>query len=143
MTTEAVVYTGDLIFSSKITSTGAAVNVPVRVVRGVDDLAPGAALLLVALPEIGKRTADTIIAELSGKVDRFLDPGPVDHTGDAAPSGSALVMRDAVAALTQLGEPKLHARQLVEQAFALNPALDTPDALVAAAYRVRAGDQQA
>ena len=98
--------------------------------------------LLVALPEIGKRTADTIIAELNGKVDRFLGPAPGDRPGDAAPSGSALVMRDAVAALTQLGEPKLHARQLVEQAFADNPALDTPDALVAAAYRVRAGDQQ-
>ncbi len=98
--------------------------------------------LLVALPEIGKRTADTIIAELNGKVDRFLGPAPGDRPGDTEPSGTALVMRDAVAALTQLGEPKLHARQLVEQAFADNPALDTPDALVAAAYRVRAGDQQ-
>ena len=98
--------------------------------------------LLVALPEIGKRTADTIIAELSGKVDRFLGPAPGDRPGDTEPSGTALVMRDAVAALTQLGEPKLHARQLIEQAFAENPALDTPDALVAAAYRVRAGEEQ-
>ncbi len=100
--------------------------------------------LLTALPEIGKRTAETIIAELSGKVDRFLvaPAAAMDEPGDAGRPGTGIVMRDAVAALTQLGEPKLHARQLVEQAFADNPALDTPDALVAAAYRVRAGDQQ-
>jgi len=53
MTVQAVVYIADLIFSSKITSTGAAVNVPVRVVRGVDDLAPGATLLLVDLEADG------------------------------------------------------------------------------------------
>ncbi len=53
MTVEAVVSTGDLIFSSKITSTAAAVNVPVRVVRGVGDLAPGATLLLVDLEADG------------------------------------------------------------------------------------------
>src|SRR5262245_42165421 len=32
--------------------------------------------LLVSLPEIGKRTADTIIAELSGKVDQFVELKP-------------------------------------------------------------------
>ncbi len=53
MTAETVVFTGDLIFSSKITSTGAAVNVPVRVARSVDDLSPGAALLLVDLEADG------------------------------------------------------------------------------------------
>ena len=99
--------------------------------------------LLTALPEIGKRTAETIIAELSGKVDRFLDAAPaaLDSPGDAGPPGTGIVMRDAVAALTQLGEPKLHARQLVEQAFADDPTIETADALVAAAYRVRAGEE--
>ena len=53
MTVEVVVYTGDLIFSSKISSTGAAVNVPVRVVSSVGDLAPGAALLLLDLEAPG------------------------------------------------------------------------------------------
>jgi Holliday junction DNA helicase RuvA len=98
--------------------------------------------LLTALPEIGKRTADTIVAELNGKVDRFLG-GRVDEPVDAGPTGTGVVMRDAVAALTQLGEPKLHARQLVEQAIADDPTIDTADALVAAAYRTRAGQEQA
>ena len=39
----------DLMFSTKISSTGAAVNVPVRVVRTADELEPGADLLLVDL----------------------------------------------------------------------------------------------
>ena len=33
---------------------------------------------LQTLPEIGKRTAETIIASLSGKVDRFVEAGVVD-----------------------------------------------------------------
>ncbi len=97
--------------------------------------------LLRSLPEIGKRTAETIVAELNGKVDRFLGPAPADRPGDAGPSGPTLAMRDAVAALTHLGEPKLHARQLVELALADDPSLDSADSLVAAAYRVRAGDE--
>ncbi len=43
----------DLMFSTKISSTGAAVNVPVRVVRTADDLEPGATLLLVDLDAEG------------------------------------------------------------------------------------------
>ncbi len=98
--------------------------------------------LLRSLPEIGKRTAETIVAELNGKVDRFLGPpeGAGSDGTDTSRGGSG-VLRDAVAALTQLGEPKLHARQLVELALADDPTLDSADALVAAAYRVRAGDE--
>ncbi len=48
-----VVYTGDLIFSAKVSSTGAVVNVPVRVVRTLADLEPGTSLLLVDLEADG------------------------------------------------------------------------------------------
>ena len=97
--------------------------------------------LLRSLPEIGARTAATIVAELHGKVDRFLGPAPGSADGAGTSRGGSGVLRDAVAALTQLGEPKLHARQLVELALAGDPSLDSADALVAAAYRVRAGDE--
>ncbi len=97
--------------------------------------------LLRSLPEIGARTAATIVAELHGKVDRFLGPAPGSADGADTSRGGSGVLRDAVAALTQLGEPKLHARQLVELALAGDPSLDSADALVAAAYRVRAGDE--
>lgn len=53
MKTDAVVFTADLIFSSRIKSTGAAMSVPVGVVREVDDLVPGATLLLVDLEADG------------------------------------------------------------------------------------------
>lgn len=53
MDMDVVFYTGDLIFSAKVSSTGAALNVPVRVVRTVADLAPGASLLLVDLDADG------------------------------------------------------------------------------------------
>ena len=97
--------------------------------------------LLRSLPEIGARTAATIVAELHGKVDRFLGPPSGSGDGTETSRGGSGVLRDAVAALTQLGEPKLHARQLVELALAGDPSLDSADALVAAAYRVRAGDE--
>lgn len=86
--------------------------------------------LLTTLPEIGRRTAETIVAELSGKVDRFVGPEPT-------PSGEPAVVRDALLALVQLGEPKIRARRLVAQALADDPTLQTADALVAAAYRVK------
>ena len=100
--------------------------------------------LLTALPEIGNRTAATIVAELHGKVDRFLSAASsAAAEGEVAedPGSARGITRDAVAAMTQLGEPKLQARQLVERALADDPTLDSADALVAAAYRGRVGDK--
>ena len=58
------------------------------------------AKFLIALPEIGKRTAETIIAELSGKVDEFA------LSGRALPQGEELsdAAKEAISALVQLGE---------------------------------------
>lgn len=89
---------------------------------------------LVALPEIGKRTAESIIAELSGKVDQFIEVKQVSSVSDASRSP---ITNDAVAVLVQLGESKVHARQLVDRALAADPTLDSPDALVAAAFRLK------
>lgn len=97
--------------------------------------------LLVSLPEIGKRTAETIIVELNGKVDRFVELKPggavagigIDSSSDAA----STLVRDAVAVLAQLGETRMAARQLVDRAMAADPAIDTAEALVAAAFRLK------
>lgn len=91
--------------------------------------------LLKSLPEIGKRTAETIVAELSGKVDRFIE---VKGGGVAArPAAESALITDAVSILVQLGETKLPARQLVDRALAADPAIDSPDQLVAAAFRMK------
>ena len=97
--------------------------------------------VLVSLPEIGKRTAQTILAELDGKVSRFIElkPDAPPVAGAGPPSGQGQLVADAVAVLVQLGEPKLHARQLVDRALRTDPTIATPDTLVAAAFRLKDG----
>ena len=95
--------------------------------------------LLVSLPEIGKRTAETIIAELHGKVDRFVELKPHAETGSdlAQATGQLGLIRDATAILSQLGEPKLQARQLADRALVADSTIETVDELVAAAFRLK------
>jgi len=95
--------------------------------------------LLRSLPEIGKRTAETIVAELDGKVDRFIEIKPPGAAAsDAVDAGPrAELARDAIAMLTQLGEPRLNARRLVERVLEVDPTIDSPESVVAAAFRLR------
>ncbi|MHC5003408.1 MAG: Holliday junction branch migration protein RuvA [Planctomycetota bacterium] len=96
--------------------------------------------VLRSLPEIGKRTAETIVAELDGKVDRFVELKPVGPGEQGPPSAArAEALSDAATVLVQLGENRSVARQLVERALREDPELDGADALVAAALRLRDG----
>lgn len=90
--------------------------------------------LLTSLPEIGKRTAETIIAELSGKVDDFIEDAPA-----AAPieDEAMALIRDTVAMLTALGESRSEAQSLAQRALAVEPEITTPDALLSAVFRLR------
>jgi len=97
--------------------------------------------LLKSLPEIGKRTAETIVVELAGKVDLFVSSeretsGPAD-TGGPRKSGAARIADEAVAVLVTLGEPKLQSVQLVQRALDADPEIDTAEALIAAVYRLK------
>ena len=98
---------------------------------------------LRALPEIGKRTAETIVLDLAEKVEAML-PGLAtgvseggtkdandlsDDAGDAA--------RDAITVLVQLGESRVVAAELVERARRADPTITEGDALVAAALRLK------
>ena len=47
------------------------------------------------------------------------------------------MISDALAALCQLGESNLEAHGLIERALAVDPGLDSADALVTAAYRLK------
>ena len=90
--------------------------------------------VLRSLPEIGKRTAETIVLELHDKIESLgLESLPSDEPESGAPSAS----RDAVQILVQLGEPRLVAVDLVDRAVRADPELDSPDALVAAALRIK------
>ncbi|MEM7228506.1 MAG: Holliday junction branch migration protein RuvA [Planctomycetota bacterium] len=91
--------------------------------------------LLVSLPEVGKRTAETIVAELHGKVEEFID---------AASQGSARAIetkpalmpigQDAITVLVQLGESPASAEQRVRDALHADASLDSADAIIAAVY---------
>lgn len=91
---------------------------------------------LVTLPEIGKRSAETIIAELNGKVDMFVDDlgslGPMHHHAEASP-----LVADTITMLMTLGESRQEARRLAELAVAAQPGIDAPEELLAAIYTMK------
>lgn len=78
------------------------------------------AALLQSLPEIGRRTAETIIATLHGKVDPYLGgPPPTVRDGDDGTTGEGLagIGRDALELLVHLGENRSQAIQWIDQAL--------------------------
>ena len=92
------------------------------------------AKFLIALPEIGRRTAEQIIAELSGKVDQFAAAGwsaPVEEMPAAA--------TEAMAVLVQLGERRADAAALIERVLAVAPELGSAEAIIQQVYKLKAG----
>ena len=87
---------------------------------------------LRTLPEIGKRTAETIVLELHDKVSQ-------DHA-DAVPteaSSTNAAPKEAVQVLVQLGEGRLRAVELVGRVGRADPSIESADELVAAALRLK------
>lgn len=100
--------------------------------------------LLQSLPEIGKRTAETIVATLSGKVDAFLTiPAgtgvvpDVDGVAASPPAGS--LGRDALEALVALGENRTQAMAWIDQALRSKDRPATVADLVQRVYRIKSG----
>jgi len=95
------------------------------------------AKFLATLPEIGKRTAEQIIAELHGKVDEFAGPAVVAGAeGELSAAAS-----EAVAVLVQLGEKRADAIALVQRVLAVAPEADSAEQIIQHAYKVKAGGQ--
>jgi len=98
---------------------------------------------LQSLPEIGKRTAETLVVTLRDKVEPFL--GEPAATGSAAPAkGSSVgpgrsLAREALEVLVQLGENRAQAQAWVDQALETDDPPREVQALLAAVYRLRAG----
>ena len=92
------------------------------------------AKFLIALPEVGKRTAEQIIAELAGRVEEFA--GEIAPAAEAELSAAAA---QAQAVLVQLGERRADAAALVERVLAVAPELDTPEAIIQHVYRLKVG----
>ncbi|MSR69582.1 MAG: hypothetical protein EXS17_04470 [Phycisphaerales bacterium] len=107
--------------------------------------------LLMSLPEIGRKTAETMVIELREKVAPFAAPAvrvqaaaPATKGGGsaraatavAAPPASTLTsseVMDAMTVLVQLGESRLDARAMIDRALERDPELMSANTLVAAA----------
>jgi len=93
--------------------------------------------MLATLPEIGKRTAQQIVAELKGKVSKFA----LEATYPAGRARKPLtdIEREALEILLQLGERPAEAQELISRAMKVHEEIKTTDALVQAVYRLKAG----
>lgn len=96
---------------------------------------------LITLPEIGKRTAEQVVAELAGKLARFAVAGAGTGTKSTAP----LVARrpseeeDAIAGLMALGERRFDAEALLDRVKQANPELSATNQLLREMLRLRGG----
>ena len=105
--------------------------------------------LLQSLPEVGRRTAETIVATLRGKVDRFISttaatPASAGKKGakgaaEGTPSAPPSIAREALEVLVQLGETRTQALTWIDAALAADDRPADTQALVAAVYRIKAG----
>lgn len=93
----------------------------------------GDTTLLSSLPEIGKKTAAQIVADLRGKLSA--------HIGESARTPVAAEMTDsqqvALGILVQWGDRRADAQRWIAAAVAKQPELVEPDEIVRAAYRTK------
>lgn len=94
---------------------------------------------LQALPEIGKKLAETLSLELSEKAMAFAAGAP-NGTGGASIEGKPSMKGaavQAVGALVRLGESQADAERMVRAAMEADPSLTSADAILALAFARR------
>jgi Holliday junction DNA helicase RuvA len=91
---------------------------------------------LVGLQGVGKRTAELIVAELSGKMKNFAT-GYGEKPGVVAGSHRVPVEEDAIQGLMQLGERRVDAERLLERVRQTHPDLKTTTTLLQEMLRLR------
>ncbi|MHC4905190.1 MAG: Holliday junction ATP-dependent DNA helicase RuvA, partial [Planctomycetota bacterium] len=106
------------------------------IARIADAIESGDEKMLTALPAIGKRFAQLIIAELKGKLGEF--------AFSVTPSGKAAVVfgsfqTEALEILIAWGEKRAEAMELIELTCQKHPDIKTAEELVPLVYRVKQG----
>jgi len=89
--------------------------------------------LLATLPELGKRTAEQLVASLKGKLETFAAPQAVDTGGELAQG-----QREALDVLVQLGERRGEALELIRKVTADQGLSDTAK-IIEAVYKLKSG----
>jgi holliday junction DNA helicase RuvA len=94
---------------------------------------------LTQLPQIGKRLAEQIVAELAGKVEKFAyaTAGAANGKPQTAMTRRSPVEEDAISTLIALGERRADAERLLEQARKSNEKSTSTDSLVREMLRLR------
>ncbi|MDO8303577.1 MAG: Holliday junction branch migration protein RuvA [Sedimentisphaerales bacterium] len=109
-------------------------NIPISAIASA--IEDGNEKTLLALPEIGKRLAQQIIAELKGKLISFaMDAG---KTTAAAKSMTPFQI-EALEILIAWGEKRNEAMELIELACKKHPNIKTAEELVPLIYRIKQG----
>ena len=91
------------------------------------------ARFLVELPEIGKRMAELIVAELAGKAGAFALAG----AAPAPVSAHSVDESEAIDAAIQLGIPRVEAERLLERSRQTSPAIKSAESLLREMLRLR------
>ena len=94
---------------------------------------------LKSLPEVGRRTAETIVAELHEKMEPFLAAAGMAATPQVGGVSRGGLAQDALAVLLALGEPRHMAVQWIDRALTDEPEIPDAQTLVTAAFRIKAG----
>lgn len=101
--------------------------------------------VLQSLPEIGRRSAETIVATLRGKVGQFVDSGGrvavgaggrVTSNGGGRTGGS--LSKEALTVLVQLGERRQDAAAWIDQVLAGDEPPTDVQGVIAEVYRIKA-----
>jgi Holliday junction DNA helicase RuvA len=92
---------------------------------------------LCQLPQIGKRMAELIVAELSGKAGNFALPSANAGKAFTPATNRSPSEEDAIATLVALGERRHDAEHLLDRAKHADPALRTATELVNEMLRMR------
>jgi len=92
--------------------------------------------MLMSLPEVGKRLAQQIIAELKGKLQSFAIGA---EPAGAAYAGFKPFQIEALEILIAWGEKRNEAMELIELACQKHPNVNSAEALVPLVYRLKQG----
>jgi len=101
---------------------------------------------LQSLPEIGKRTAETLTVNLRDKMQPFTTAAPTADAGQTSPAAGdetppaagGSLSREAVDALVALGEQRAEAMRWVDQVLSSEAAPKTAEQVLAEVYRLKA-----
>lgn len=106
-----------------------------RIARAIEE---DDAAALRGLPEIGKRLAETVIAELRGKVTEFLVTSGESTIAETKPTGALTdAAGQAIEALVRLGQTRAEAERAVTAAMETVPEASNADVILAAAFAGR------